>query len=298
MLRVSALLLVALCSAAGAASGSSTTGAASTPTSFTDPAGDAGTAPDLTSVSVSSDANNQLTFLVNYAATPANTTATDIYIDADRNGSTGDPQEAGADWDLYQDWSQRGWDVEQWNGTSWVQASSTATVSVGTNAAGNELSFSINASEIGGGTSGFNFWVDSYDGQGGTGHDDQAPNAGLWSFTPSVSTAPLQLTVAKFVAPKTVVAGKLYEAGMIVQRSDTGDFLGTEGTVRCHARAAGKVVPATPTIVSLTLSGTKVSALFCVMTAPRKARGKLLTGTISATYQGVTTTRGFSAKIK
>ena len=41
-----------------------------------------------------------------------------------------------------------------------------------------------------------------------------------------------------------------------------------------------------------------MSARFCVLTAPKRARGKLLTGTITASYRGVQKSRTFTAKIK
>ena len=303
MWRIPALLIVLCCAAtvAATASGSSALQAAA-PSSFTDPSGDAGDAPDVTTVTVSNDTNGQVTFLVNFPAAPSGALGTDIYIDSDRNGSTGDPNTAGADWDLYQDWSTHQYAVGTWNGSSWVGAPAT-TASVSTNSTGNQLSFSINRSEIGN-TSGFNFWVDSYNGQGGAGHEDQAPDNGLWSYTIDTSTptttptAPLQLSVVRLVAPKTVAAGKGYAVAMFVKRSDSGDFLGDEGTVRCTARAAGHAVAVRSEIVSVTLDGQKVSALGCLLTAPRKDRGKLLTGTINASYNGVHVTRSFSAKIK
>jgi len=304
MLRISALLMVLCCAAvvAAAASGSSALHTAG-PSTFSDPAGDAGDAPDLTTVAVSNDANGLITFVVTYQAPPSGTMGTDIYIDADRNGSTGDPNTAGAEWDLQQDWSTHQYAVGTWNGSSWVDAPTVSTAVVTTTAAGNQLSFSINRSEIGN-TSDFNFWVDSYNGQGGAGHEDQAPDTGLWSYTVNTSTTttttttPLQLSVVKLVAPKTATAGKAYVVVLFVKRSDTGDLLGIEGTVRCSARAAGHAVPARGAIVSLSLSGQKVSALSCMMTAPTKARGKLLAGSINASYQGVHVTRSFTAKIK
>lgn len=299
MRRIPALLIVLCCAAAvvASASGSSALHTAA-PSTFTDPAGDSGDAPDVTSVVVSNNTTGQVTFLVTFPAAPSGTLGTDIYIDSDRNGSTGDPNVAGAEWDLYQDWSTHQYAVGTWNGSSWVDAPAT-TVSVSTNGAGNQLSFSINRSEIGN-TTGFNFWVDSYNGQGGAGHEDQAPDNGLWSYTidTSTGTTPLQLSLVKMIAPKTVVAGKSYAAAMFVKRSDSGAFLGDESTVRCTARAAGRAVAVHPAIISLTLGGQKVSALSCLLTAPRKDSGKLLTGTINASYNGVHLTRSFSAMIK
>src|SRR5437773_8906982 len=60
------------------------------PATYTDPAGDSGTAPDITGVVVSNDAKNQITFRVNVAqlVVPSDNRVL-IAIDSDQNASTG-----------------------------------------------------------------------------------------------------------------------------------------------------------------------------------------------------------------
>lgn len=270
------------------ASAGTTGGRSST---FTDPTGDAGTAADITTVAVSNDATGQITFQVNVASPFTATQSVDILVDADRNSSTGDPNADGAEYDLYQDFSNHSWDVQTWNGSAWAEAASYSTVKV--NYTSNQYTFSINKSELGDTTS-FGFWLDSCDGDCSAGHEDQAPASGTWAY--QIATA-VHLTVAYALTPKTVKAGQVYTAALLVQRSDTSAFLGNEGTVKCKAAVGGRPVAAAGGFFSQTYQGTKVTAAVCAARAPKTARGKTLTGTITVSYQGATVSRNFSARI-
>jgi len=260
---------------------------------FTDPAGDAGTAADIASVTVSNDSSGQITFVINFANTPSTTDALDIYIDSDQRASTGDPREAGTEWDLYQDFSNNTWDLGAWNGSSWAEASSSSTVRVGHTA--NQLTMSVNKSEIGAPTA-FNFWVDSYDGSGGAAHEDVAPDGtSVWSY----ELATLQLKALFVDAAKTAKAGKDYAAGIAVQRSDTGVFLGPEGQLDCTATIGAKSLsPTLSQFLTITYKGAKVSAGVCIFRIPKSAKGKTMHGTITASYQGAQVARTFTTKIR
>jgi len=65
-------------------------GANTNPATYPDPSSDSGTAPDITSVFVSNDANNQITFRVNVASLVVPSDARVLLaIDSDQNASTG-----------------------------------------------------------------------------------------------------------------------------------------------------------------------------------------------------------------
>ena len=101
----------------------------SAPVVFTDPTGDAGTAADIKTVLVSNDANNQVTFQINFASGATSTDATNVWINSDGTWYTGDTSRAGADWDLYYRWSDHTWEVATWDGPTlppsmrWVKTS-------------------------------------------------------------------------------------------------------------------------------------------------------------------------------
>jgi hypothetical protein len=280
-------------------------GASGPSLTFTDPTGDAGTAADITTVSVSNDANGQITFQINIANQFAKTNTVDLLIDADRNASTGDQQSAGAEYDVFADFGQNSWSLGTWNGSSWVDEPSSSTVSVGHST--NVLTISINRSDLGN-TSGFNFWIDSCDADCSAGHEDQAPSTGTWSYQLDTgatsngggggSGTAVHLSVFYLLAPKTVKAGHDYSVGMVVNRSDTSGFLGSEGTSQCKATLGGKPIALVGgQILTMTVHGAKVSAAVCDWHLPKSAQGKTIKGTITASYQGASVSRPFSARV-
>src|SRR5436190_18227824 len=95
--RVLVAAIVAACIAAAAAS------AAPAPVTFTDPAGDNGAAPDLAGVSVSNDAAGGYSFDVALASDFAPDAQFYLYLDTDKNPNTGDPDNLGADYVIWDD---------------------------------------------------------------------------------------------------------------------------------------------------------------------------------------------------
>ena len=113
--------------------------------SFTDPAGDAADAPDVTAVTVSNDTGGNILFHVTVANfTPESRVV--IYLDTDKNASTG---EDGSEYLLRLDRSAdpaiQGWGMGQWNGTDWVDAAQYSTVVV---ASGTTMSTSVSTRAI------------------------------------------------------------------------------------------------------------------------------------------------------
>jgi hypothetical protein len=218
-------------------------------TAFTDPAGDAADAPDVTGVTVSNDTGGNILFhiaLTNF--TPESRVT--IYLDTDKNASTG---EDGADYQLLLDHSadpaQSGWMMGQWNGTAWTDAPLHATVAVSSNET--YADFRINKSELGG-TSGFAFqvWTKRYVADAVTARD-YAPDGTLstWTYdlttstpTPAPTPGP---TVVKPVFGRLLmtlpIAGKRVTYTVQVNRSDTGTPLKT-GRMICDPSVAGKVI--------------------------------------------------------
>ena len=84
--------------------------------SFADDAGDSGTAPDLTKVVVS-ETNGLLVFRIDGALVPDS--SIEIYIDADRDQSTGG--EGDELWlSVFQENDGKSyWDADRWNGSKW-----------------------------------------------------------------------------------------------------------------------------------------------------------------------------------
>ena len=107
--------------------------AGATPLTFADPAGDAGNAPDLTSVVVDNDAGGKISIVISWAnaAYLNEDSYILVYFNSDRNAATGN---AGSDYLLRIRDSDCTFEYLRWNGSDWVDPPSPITVTVDQNA--------------------------------------------------------------------------------------------------------------------------------------------------------------------
>ena len=270
--------------------------------SYTDPAGDATSgAPDITTVAVANDGAGKITIDVAFAALPGSGSFFGVSMDTDNNLNTGD---YGADYSFFLPSSGDGW-LERWDGSDFVPiASPTVRVSF----ANGVVHFEANRNDLGN-TSGLTFLVlalrVSDQGIG----EDWAPNDGFYQYTlaqhaacadkidndnddkidaadpgcsgttdtdetdPPPPPPPLKLTAGKPAAlagsPK---AGAAFMVSMTVTRSDGKVFT---GTVTCTAKAGAATIRAAGRAVAGTAR--------CTMRLPKAAKGKRLSGSITAT---------------
>jgi hypothetical protein len=252
--------------------------------SFTDPAGDSGPAPDITSVRVAHDAAGLLSFAV---TTTQPTLAADawfwVYIDTDRSASTGQAvQGIGADLMLLSDGD--GGLVFRIQGSSLIvdfQSGLQAAYANGT------FTAQLNRTALGS-TDRFAFVVESEqdDANGDAIGSDFAPDAAPayeYSFVPLVLTAgPVKAT------PKRPLAGKRFAVSAAVTRSDGQPF--TAGTVRCSARAGSAGLKPAGSVTA--------GSARCVMTVPKKAKGKVLRGSLTVSAEdSAPVTRTFAIRV-
>jgi hypothetical protein len=259
-------------------------GANANPASYDDAAGDSGTAPDITSVVVSNDAGNQITFRINVAklVVPSDGHVL-IAIDTDQNASTG---YHGIDYMFVGDLSTNSFAVARWSGSDFGETSD-STAGARTDDTG--LTFSINSSELGNTTS-FSFWARTIHGSDvSAGNYDDAPDQGAWDYQLG-STAPLRLSVGLSTVGKAR-AGKPFVAVIEVVRSDGADTTLNPGDVSCAARAGATPLKARTTVADGPAAG-------CGWLLPKKSRGKTLHASITAALDGATVTKTFTRKIR
>ena len=264
--------------------------------SYQDSTGEDPAAPDITSIGVTNDDTGAITFQINIANRPAFTPdmLLDIFLDTDKNASTGASQFFGADYLIELQPGAVG--LFQWNGSDFVGAlsQSSLTFSYGTTGA----TIRVNALDLNR-TKGFNFATAIVSGlvtDPATGnvdftnaHDDIAPDTGHGTFAYQVITK-LTLTGGAFTtSPTPVKAGKSFSAGLAVTESDTNAGVDS-GTISCAAKIAGKAVPVK---TKRLVDGIAV----CVWSIPKTARGKTIRGSIALAVQGTQTSRAFSARI-
>ncbi len=255
-------------------------GSAGADQSYTDPVGDGGVGTDIVGVTVRNDTGSGLISIQVQSASPVVANhAIAIFIDADRNQSTG------GDGDEY--WMFGGplvgTSFNAWNGSSFVETAPASFV-VGL-AAANITEFRFNRSEIGN-VSGFNFVVVSISiDPPKINFWDQAPNSGYWSYdlavppppapptpAPPPAQTPKQPVVkpmigAPMTSPAAPVAGKRFSVSFSVVRSDSGAPL-TTGTMICDPSVAGKVITHAESFKNGTA---KLSFV-----VPKTAKGKML----------------------
>jgi hypothetical protein len=276
------------------ATGATATHAALAPvTEFTDAAGDSGTAADITTVDVTNDDLGQYLVDVGLAAPYGGADGMSLYLDTDMNAATGDPHAGGAEYLIIDDNAANSFFFLTWNGTSWIDSPTNATVKDAVSTDQKDVLLSVNKSEIGNAT-GFNFFVVSSEGDGSDGHWDTAPEGtAVWPYKLQ-NVLKLSLVAAKSFAVK---AGGTWNVAVIVGRSDTGGTVGPEGTLVCSATSGSTKLKLDGHSFVSGGSG-KPTAAVCSFKVPAKLKHKVLHATVTVSYQGQTVKHSFTTTAK
>jgi hypothetical protein len=250
---------------------------------YTDPAGDSGTAGDITSVTVAGDkASGQLLFRITGTNVVSSETIPLILdIDSDANPLTGEIAFNGSDYEFQVDNTSYGF--FHWNGSDWVV---TPDLSVQVFGGPSQIQISVNKSELGN-TSMFNFFALSFNITDRA--FDGAPNQGAFNYS-FESNGPQIISVTV----KTTPAGGP-KAGKRFVVAPTGlklppDRQTTPPTVlptsySCTAKLGAKRLA----------SGKGV----CSIAIPKKnAKGKKLTVVLTVKYQGATKVVPLTFKVR
>lgn len=264
-MRHKTILWLGLCllSAVAVGVGISVGGAVASPTAaeehgYTDPSGDGGPGTDITNLTVRNDTSSGAISIQVVSASPVVANhAIAIYIDSDRNQSTG---RSGDEYWMFGG-PLVGTGFFAWNGSAWAEPNPAgfSVAQVG----GNVSEFRFNKADIGN-VSGFNFvaisisidppkinFWDAAPDNGYYSYDLSTPPPATTTPTTPTPTTPAPLTppavvkpvIGKPVAsPKAAVAGRRMTVTFPVTRSDTGAPLAT-GKMICDPSVAGRVLP-------------------------------------------------------
>jgi hypothetical protein len=301
MLRIGLLVLFVACVAwpvaatASQRSGQRVGGASANSTTFTDPTGDSGNAPDITTTTVSNDDNGQLTWSATMSNRPTLTDKDVITISVDTNGNLSDNRR-GAE---YMVSFIKGIPVKLdklLGNAGTVDPASSFSASYANGVA----TFSVNVSQIDNPTQ-INFQTVASGDNRVPRFPESAPDSGWWNYkilissgggptgpTGSGGTPPVKLAETKPVV-KGAVAGKTVSVSAVVTNNGTGV---RATSVTCSGKVAGKSLRGARS--GRTASG-KIS---CSWRLPSSGHGKSLTGKIGASYQGRSVSKPFVAKIK
>jgi hypothetical protein len=241
---------------------------------YTDPAGDSGTAGDITAVTVAGDkASGQLVFRItgtNIASSEQNPLF--LEIDSDANPLTGNLIANGADYSFYVD--DNSYSFGHWDGSTWVRASN---LSVRVSGGTSQILVSLNRSELGN-ASVFNFAVSTINlTQIAL---DSAPDDGYYSYSFDANGPQINSVDVKTTPSTGPRAGKR--------------FVVVPTALRLPPDGRTTTTPVLPESYSCTaklgakqLAGTGTGG--CTIAVPKKkARGKRLTVQLTVNYQGAT----------
>jgi hypothetical protein len=225
---------------------------------FVDPTGDAGAAPDITTVAVSNDDNGVLTFAVTLAnpALLMGENVIAIALNTDKNLSTGSPGD-GSEYAIV--FGPAGHLLVRWNGTMFAPVQTTTLTRVGA------TTVAINRSELGA-TSLFDFYLIA----GTATAQDEAPNGtAFWTY--QLQLKPVLDSISARFQPGAPRAGQLFTVTRVTLRLEGGQDV-TPSAIRCRARLG---------------TSTLAPAGNCRWRIPKKkSKGKRLSVTITASYQG------------
>jgi hypothetical protein len=243
-----------------------------TPAEYTDPTGDAKSAPDVAKVTIDLDAaTGLLSFVVDLAPTEqlAANGLVGIALDTDRNGATGDS--TGSEYFVIV--GAGGAALLKWNGSDMVPFNH-APMGIGRQAGKVVVIFC--SCDIG--TQTFDFAV-----VGLRGNDvDVAPDNGGTYPIPAVA-----IEITSFVyAPKPLLpkAGKRFTLKPLGIRLATNEVVAPD-SLTCAAKLGAK-----------SLKGSGVGG--CSWLLPKKSRGKKLVVTVNVTYQGQSETFSQTFKVR
>lgn len=185
-------VVAALCVASTAPASSAATSASSATSTFTDPSGDAGGAPDVSTAAVNGDTTSGVFSLavtaLGFTPTSANflPRSISVFLDTDKNAATG--SQSGCEYALSvgaNSPSDAGWDMLRWDGSAWQSMPQSATMNF---ALSNDVAtWTFSKADIGG-AGGFSFYVSTSirDASGAVSGRDVAPDAAAngtrWTF--------------------------------------------------------------------------------------------------------------------
>ena len=270
---LAAVLLLLVASSAGA------TG------SYGDPAGDGGTAADVTKVTVGSDRAGTIQFDVSYGAPATGAEPlTFLFLDTDMTSTTGDVDFDGAEYAFAHDPTDHAYEFMRWNGADWEVSPSDSTVRVFSVPTG--LRIVVNRSDLGN-TAGFNFWVGTMAGEPDARQRDSAPDQGTWNYTLAAGGPDIRGVLVTRV-PLAPRAGRPFTVTPTeLQLPATGTSAGLApkpDSYSCRATLGVKAI-----------AGSGVGG--CTWTLPKTARKRMLAVVVTVNYQGATKSVPFAYRV-
>jgi hypothetical protein len=271
-------------------------------TSYQDSAGENPAAPDITTLTVSNTDAGMLSFRVNVPNRPSfgQDMLIVLFVDADNNPATGDPDPLGQGVDYVVEIFGGEAALFRWDGTNFTRRAGDPpatslifsyqggiTINISTAELGNTKALKFNVLVFSGIT------IDSTTGDldftNAVG--DVAPAAGAGLYQYEVKITPPTLVVRSLKpTPKSPIAGRSFTLRLVAARSDTNAVV-QNGRVTCVGRIGNARLRAQ-------VQQVQGGAATCTWNVPPTARGKTFRGSVAIVFEGLRAAQTYSGKVR
>ena len=247
---------------------------------YRDATGDSGGAPDISSVTVTSDAVGTIVFDIGIVDLPSPADVqTFLFVDTDQSEATGAAGVAGAEYFFVVDESNDSYGFYRSNGSDWDAEIPYATVRVSSGPT--NVHIVVNRSELGN-TGAFNFWAGTLAGEA----RDEAPDDRTWNYALAAGGPDIRgvLVTKKPLLPKAGGTFSVTPVGLRLASASGIGALPQPDSYTCRATLGGKP-----------FQGTGIGR--CTWKLPKTTSGRTFAVTVTVRYQGVAKAVPFTYRV-
>ena len=271
-------------------------------TSYQDSSGENPAAPDITTLTVSNTDAGMLSFRVNVPNRPSfgQDMLVVLFVDADNNSATGDPDPLGQGVDYVVEIFGGEAALFRWDGTNYTRRAGDppatslifsyqggVTIDISTAELGNTKALKFNVIVFSGIT------VDSTTGDldftNAVGDIAPAAGAGLYQYEVKITPPTLVVRSLK-PTPKNPTAGRPFTLKLVAARSDTNAVV-QNGRVTCVGRIGNARLRAQ-------VQRVQGGAATCTWNLPPTAKGKTFRGSVAVVFEGLRASQAYSGKVR
>ena len=271
-------------------------------TSYQDSSGENPAAPDITTLTVSNTDAGMLSFRVNVPNRPAfgQDMLIVLFVDADNNSATGDPDPLGQGVDYVVEIFGGEAALFRWDGTNFTRRAGDPpatsliftyqggiTINISTAELGNTKALKFNVLVFSGIT--IDPTTSDLDFTNAVGDIAPAAGAGLYQYEVKITPPTLVVRSLK-PTPKNPTAGRPFTLKLVAARSDTNAVV-QNGRVTCVGRIGNARLRAQ-------VQRVQGGAATCTWNLPPTAKGKTFRGSVAVVFEGLRASQAYSGKVR
>ena len=271
-------------------------------TSYQDSSGENPAAPDITTLTVSNTDAGVLSFRVNVPNRPSfgQDMLIVLFVDADNNSATGDPDPLGQGVDYVVEIFGGEAALFRWDGTNFTRRAGDPpatsliftyqggiTINISTAELGNTKALKFNVLVFSGIT--IDPTTSDLDFTNAVGDIAPAAGAGLYQYEVKITPPTLVVRSLK-PTPKNPTAGRPFTLKLVAARSDTNAVV-QNGRVTCVGRIGNARLRAQ-------VQRVQGGAATCTWNLPPTAKGKTFRGSVAVVFEGLRASQAYSGKVR